>query len=275
MKLSLSSRRYRRITKRIIKRREYFATLSDTNLQAQTGKLRAQINSGSTLKDIMVDAYAVVCVADERVLGLAPFDNQILGAVAMEFNNIVEMKTGEGKTLTATMPMYLHGLTGPGNFLITANSYLANRDAEQMGRVYRWLGLTVMPGVAAEGQDDNQRDRQAIYAADIVYTTNSGLGFDYLFDNLAANPTEQFLHGFSFALLDEADAVLLDTASTPLIISGAPRVQSNLYGMADQMVKLLDEDRDYERSEDTKNVWFTADGIQRMERFFWHYRVVG
>lgn len=210
----------------------------------------------------------MVCEATTRVLHMRPFPVQVLGAVAMEYNNIVEMKTGEGKTLTAAMPMYLHGLTGPGNFLITANSYLANRDAKQMGKVYRWLGLTVKSGVAAQEHESEDRDREKIYQADIVYTTNSSLGFDYLFDNLAANPSEQYLHHFNFALLDEADAILLDTAQTPLIIAGIPRVQSNYYESADRMITMLEEDKDYEFSEDRKSVWFTPKGIERMQHFF-------
>lgn len=161
------------------------------------------------------------------------------------------------------MPMYLNGLTGPGNFLITANSYLANRDAENLGRVYRFLGLTVMAGSAKAGQDDKDLDKDAIYASDIVYTTNSTLGFDYLIDNLAASQDEQHMRGFKFALIDEIDAVLLDMAQTPLIISGAPRVQSNLFESADQMITLLQKDEDLKLSDDTKKVWFTEQGMAK------------
>ncbi|WDF83071.1 accessory Sec system translocase SecA2 [Lacticaseibacillus pabuli] len=267
MRLTPAGMKYRRITKRVMKRIPYYAAMSDTQLQAQTVALRDRLANGMPLRSLLVDAYALVAEADHRVLGMTPFEVQVLGAVAMEYNNIIEMKTGEGKTLTATMPMYLHGLTGPGNFLITANGYLANRDAEQMGKVYRWLGLSVAAGVAESGDNDDNRDKKAIYAADIVYTTNSGLGFDYLFDNLAATKAEQYLHGFHFAILDEADAILLDDAETPLIVSGVPRVQSNLYGTSDKMIKLLEEDVDYEQSEDKKNVWFTEDGIAHMETF--------
>ncbi|CUS27038.1 preprotein translocase subunit SecA [Paucilactobacillus oligofermentans DSM 15707 = LMG 22743] len=244
-----------------------YEAMSDSNLQGQTDVLRQRLATGEKLQSILPDAYAVAVAAASRVLGMKPFENQILGAVAMEYDNVVEMKTGEGKTLTAIMPMYLHGLSGSGNFLVTANEYLANRDAKEMGKFYTWLGLTVMAGVAEEGHDDRERDQEAIYNADIVYTTNSSLGFDYLFDNLAATPEEQFLQGFNFALIDEADAVLLDMAETPLVISGVPRVQSNLYKTSNQLVKMLRADIDYEQSDDTKNVWFTDIGISNMEEF--------
>ena len=260
--------KYKRIVSKIMKRTAALREFSDTQLQAQTQVLRDQLAAGASLRHILVEAYATVCEADRRVLGLQPYRVQVLGAVAMEYENIVEMRTGEGKTLTATMPMYLHGLTGPGNFLITANGYLANRDAAEMGRVYEWLGVSVVSGVAPDGDEQNERDKKAIYAADIVYTTNSGLGFDYLFNNLAATEADQYLQGFHFALLDEVDAILLDDAATPLIVSGVPRVQSNLYGSTDKMVKLLVEDEDYKVSEDKKNVWFTEPGIAHMQSFF-------
>lgn len=262
------SHQYHKKTKQILKLQATYKRMGDEELRHQTELFRERLAEGASLRSLLVEAYAVVCEATTRVLHMRPFPVQVLGAVAMEYNNIVEMKTGEGKTLTAAMPMYLHGLTGPGNFLITANSYLANRDAKQMGKVYRWLGLTVKSGVAAQEHESEDRDREKIYQADIVYTTNSSLGFDYLFDNLAANPSEQYLHHFNFALLDEADAILLDTAQTPLIIAGIPRVQSNYYESADRMITMLEEDKDYEFSEDRKSVWFTPKGIERMQHFF-------
>lgn len=226
------------------------------------------LQQGEKLRHILPEAYAAICVASDRVLGMRPFDVQMLGAVVVEYNNIAEMKTGEGKTLTSVMPMYLHGLTGPGNYLITANEYLTNRDAKKMGKLYRWMGLTVRSGVAEEGEDPHDRDLERIYKSDIVYTTNSALGFDYLFDNLATTPAKQYIQAFNFALIDEADAVLLDTAQTPLIVSGVPRVQSNYFESADNIVKTLVEDEDYERSDDLKKVWFTPRGIVKMEQFF-------
>lgn len=188
--------------------------------------------------------------------------------MALYFNNVAEMKIGEGKTLTATMPMYLYGLLGPGNFLITSNTYLALRDEKDIGRVYRWLGLTVSAGASENGDEDNSRDTEAIYAADIVYTTNSALGFDYLFDNLAANADEQYIHELNFALIDEIDAVLLNMAQTPLVVSGAPRVQANLYKSSDLMIKSLNAEVDIEQSEDLKRIWFTPAEILNLERYF-------
>lgn len=261
-------RQYQRIADQIRARATELKTLTDEQLQVKTSEFRAKLANGTILNDIMVEAYATVVEADRRILGLTPYDEQILGAVVLQFNNVAEMKTGEGKTLTATMPMYLNGLTGPGNFLITANEYLANRDAETMGQVYRWLGLSVMAGVGQPGQDDDDRDKQTIYHADIVYTTNSALGFDYLLDNLEASPAKKYIQPFRFALLDEVDAILLDMAQTPLIISGAPRAQSNLFQPAETLMSLLRPDVDFEQSDDTKKVWFTPTGIQHMAAYF-------
>lgn len=244
-----------------------YRAMSDDNLKAQTTLFRQQLAQGKSLDSLKIAAYAVVREADQRVLGMFPFDVQVLGALVMQDGNVAEMKTGEGKTLTATMPMYLNGLTGSGNFLVTANEYLAYRDAEKMGRVYRWLGLTAVPGVAPAGGDPHDRNLKEIYQADIVYTTNSTLGFDYLMDNLAGTASERFLQGFHFALLDEIDAVLLDSAQMPLIISGAPRVRSNLFGIADQVICLLRQNIDFERSNDHKKVWFTPKGITHMEEY--------
>lgn len=265
---SPSRRRYWRLTNKILAVAEKYRELPDEELQHKTIEFRERLANGESLRSLLVEAYATVVVADERVVHMTPFPVQILGAVAMEYNNIIEMKTGEGKTLTATMIMYLHGLTGPGNFLITANSYLANRDADDMGRVYKWLGLTVMSGVARAGRDPEDRSKKAIYGADIVYTTNSTLGFDYLFDNLASTTSAQAIKGFRFGLIDEVDAVLLDSASTPLVISGGGHAQSNLFFSSDRFVRLLKEKVDFERSEDEKKVWLTIEGIEHAQRYF-------
>lgn len=268
MVVDLRNYGYLKTVKRILNLVDEYQNYSDEKLKTQTSLLREKYNNNPrNLKKILPAAYAVACVAAERVLGMRPYPVQILGAVAMEDRNIAEMKTGEGKTLTAIMPMYLHGLTGPGNFLITANEYLAARDAREMGKVYRWLGLSVASGVPKIGQDARDRDLTKIYGSDIVYTTNSTLGFDYLFDNLAKTQAEQHLKKLKFALLDEADAVLLDTAQTPLVISGAPRVQSNYFQTADEVVQLLVENEDYEISDDQKNTWFTPEGIIQMEQY--------
>lgn len=261
-------RRYGRLTDKIVALAPRMRQLSDQQLRDQTNKFRAQLAAGKRLTDILVPVYAAVAEADRRVLSLTPYDEQILGAVALQFNNVAEMKTGEGKTLTATMPMFLNGLAGPGNFLITANDYLAYRDAANMGQVYRWLGVSVTAGVSRPGYDDDERDKQAIYGTDIVYTTNSTLGFDYLLDNLAASRAEQYIRPFRFALLDEVDAILLDMAATPLVISGAPRGQSNLFVPAEELMVILTADVDFKRSDDHKRVWFTPTGIARMNHYF-------
>ncbi|USS93660.1 accessory Sec system translocase SecA2 [Fructilactobacillus ixorae] len=264
----LQKRHYQKTVRQVLTLAESYQQMADEELQQQTQILKEQVNGDrNRLKAVLPAAYAVVCEAAERVLNLHPYPVQILGAVAMEDGNIAEMKTGEGKTLTATMPMYLHGLMGSGNFLITANEYLAARDAHDMGKLYRWLGLTVASAVPKLGQKPEDRDLDATYQADIVYTTNSTLGFDYLFDNLAKSPQEQHLRSLNFALIDEADAVLLDTAQTPLVISGIPRVQSNYYQSANQVVQLLQEHDDYEISDDLKNAWFTPQGIVKMEQY--------
>ncbi|USS87768.1 preprotein translocase subunit SecA [Fructilactobacillus hinvesii] len=264
----LRKKRYQETVKLILNLANRYHAMPDKELQYQTALLKKQVDGQrSRLKIILPEAYAVVCEAAERVLGMRPFPVQILGAVAMEDGNIAEMKTGEGKTLTATMPMYLHGLTGIGNFLITANEYLAARDAHDMGKLYQWLGLTVASAVPELGQKPEDRDLDEIYGSNIVYTTNSTLGFDYLFDNLAKTITDQHLRVLNFALLDEADAVLLDTAQTPLVIAGVPRVQSNYYQSADRVAKLLVKDEDYQISDDLKNAWFTPQGIVKMEKY--------
>lgn len=269
MKLAdnLTLRKYKKIADKVISRAEFYQAMTDEKLQEQTEVLRSRINSGEKINDILVDAYAVVREADRRILGMCPFKVQVIGGIVLFYGNIAEMRTGEGKTLTATMPMYLSGLIEKGNFLITSNSYLSKRDADQVGRVYRWLGLTVEYG--AEEEDAGQeKDRRKVYSADIIYTTNSALGFDYLFDNLSASLNKQYIKQMNFALIDEVDAILLDMAQMPLIISGAPKVQSNLYHSSDKMIKLLKVNQDFELSKDLKSVWFTREGIERMEQYF-------
>ena len=259
-------RKYERIANQIIKKQQAYHQLSDRKLQKQTVKLRQRLEQGTKLSAILVDAYATVVEADERVLGKRPYNNQILGGVVLALGNIAEMKTGEGKTLTASMPMYLNGLTGPGNFLVTANGYLAGRDAADIGRVYRWLGLTIEADDQVASPDPYYKKK--VYGADITYTTYGALGFDYLLDNLASNPQDKNQGRFHFALIDEVDSVLLDMASTPLIISGAPRVQSNLFVTANRAVQLLEPDEDYERGKDQKQVWLTTNGIKKLENYF-------
>ncbi|MBQ8278866.1 MAG: accessory Sec system translocase SecA2 [Roseburia sp.] len=241
--------------------------LSDEELACLTMKFKKRLSRGETLDDILPEAYAAICEADYRVLGKAPYDVQVLGAIAMHQGNLVEMNTGEGKTLVATMPLYLNALTGKSTILLTTNEYLALRDAEEMGEVYRFMGLTVAAGVQARAEErftnDEKRD---IYAADIVYTTHGVFGFDYLLNNLVTKAEDRFMRELYYVIIDEADSVLLDSAQTPLVISGSPRVQSNLYELADFFVTTLIEGRDYEKEE--QKVWLTEEGIAYAERFF-------
>lgn len=257
-------RKYSKITKKILALDKEYQQLTDEQLQAKTILFREKLAKGASLESILVEAYATIREADYRILGLKPFENQVLGGVILHYGMVAQMNTGEGKTLTATMPMYLNGLTGPGNFLVTVNGYLANRDAEEIGKVYHWMGLTSAAGVSP---DEEELDMQAIYNNDIVYTTNSALGFDYLTDNLVENATDKKLNDLNFALVDEVDSVLLDAAQTPLVISGSPRVQSNLFNSTDRIVKSLQKDKDYEFSEDLTSVWFTKEGIKHLEEY--------
>ncbi|MDF7683420.1 preprotein translocase subunit SecA [Lactobacillus sp. ESL0679] len=266
--MHIRNHRYWHKTDQIIKLKAEYEQLSDGDLQAKTAEFRKRIQDGASLNSLLVEAYAVVCEADKRVLGLSPYKVQIFGAVAMQYHNVIEMKTGEGKTLTATMPMYLHGLSGNGNFLITANGYLAKRDALNMGRVYRWLGLSVGYNEESKENDDEIADKKKVYANDIVYTDGGTFGFDYLTNNLVSSVTQQFMPVFRFALIDEVDAVLLDSATTPLVISGRPKGKSNFPELADKFIKICQENLDYKLSQDRKNAWFLPDGIKNAEKFF-------
>jgi preprotein translocase subunit SecA len=260
-------KKYKRIANKIIKLIPTYKAMSDSDLQNQTILLKERLANGEKAEKLLPQAYAIVAEADRRVLGLKPYYVQILGGIALFYGNVAEMKTGEGKTLTATMPMYLRGLMGKGNFLITSNSYLAWRDAEEVGKVYRWLGLTISVGVPKDASEE-EVDKEAVYGSDIIYTTHSALGFDYLFDNLATTLEEQYVNTFNYVLIDEIDAILLDMAQTPLIISGAPKVQSNLFETSDWFVKSLSEGEDYLKSEDKRNVWFKEEGIKKAEKYF-------
>lgn len=241
--------------------------LSDYELQNKTNEFKRRLSAGETTDDLLPEAFAVCCEADYRVLGMFPFDVQILGGIALHLCYLAEMNTGEGKTLTATMPLYLNGLTGKSTILVTANEYLAIRDAEEMGQVYEFLGLSVKAGVTRDTNEKLDNDtKKEIYAADIVYTTHGVLGFDYLLNNLVHSKEDRFMRDFYFIIIDEADSVLLDSASMPLVISGSPRVQSNLYALADFFVTTLVENVHYEIED--KKVWLTDKGIEYAQRYF-------
>ena len=244
------------------------ASLSDLDLQKKTDEFKKRLANGENLNQLLPEAYAVVREADKRILGMFPYDVQVLGAIVLHEGNVAEMATGEGKTLTATMPLYLNALSGQGAMLVTPNSYLALRDAEEMGPVYRFLGLTIETAVRAdESKPLETKEKRRIYQADILYTTNSALGFDYLIENLAENKKNQFLREFNYVIIDEIDSILLDSAQTPLIISGAPRVQSNFYDMMDTLVQTLYEDEDYCYDDEKNEVWLTQKGIREAESF--------
>lgn len=241
--------------------------LSDYELKNKTLEFKERLKNGEITDDILPEAFAVCCEADYRVLGMFPYDVQILGGIALHLCYLAEMNTGEGKTLTATMPLYLNGLTGKSSILVTANEYLAIRDAEEMGKVYEFLGLSVKAGVTRDTNEHlNNDQKKEIYAADIVYTTHGSLGFDYLLNNLVHSKEDRFMRELYYVIIDEADSVLLDSASMPLVISGSPRVQSNLYGITDFFVTTLVEDEHY-IVEDNK-VWLTDKGIEYAQRYF-------
>lgn len=261
-------KKLKKILRKINQLSSVMAKMTDKELQGQTALFRERIAQGESLDSLLPEAFATMREADRRVLGMFPFDVQVLGGIALHQGNIAEMKTGEGKTLTATLPLYLNALSGKGAILVTTNEYLARRDAEEMGKVYEWMGLTIGIGVFEEGIDVPNSEKKAVYDSDIVYTTNSALGFDYLSENLAGSAEGKFLRPFNYVIVDEADAVLLDTAQMPLIISGSPRVQSNLYDIADQFVRTLIEDEEYVLDKDDKVVYLTEQGSHYAEEFF-------
>ena len=261
-------RKVKKILKKINSLKEKMASLSDQELAAKTEEFRQRLAKGETVDDLLVEAFAVIREADKRVLGMFPYDVQVMGGIVIHQGNVAEMNTGEGKTLTATMPVYLNALTGKGTMLITTNDYLAKRDAEEMGQVYRFLGLTIgVPFTDNPQKELTPQDKKRIYASDIIYTTNSNLGFDYLNDNLASNEEGKFLRPFDYVIIDEIDDILLDSAQTPLIIAGAPRVQSNHYGIIDTLVTTLVEGEDYIFKEEKDEVWLTTKGAKTAESF--------
>lgn len=242
-------------------------SMDDAALRGMTGVFKDRIQQGESLDSLLPEAFAVCREAAGRVLGMYPYDVQVLGAIALHQGKIAEMKTGEGKTLVATMPLYLNALTGKSCILVTMNSYLAVRDGTQMGQLYRWLGLTCGIGTSDDEKARlSDREKRAVYHSDIVYTTNVALGFDYLLENLKTSPSQRYLRPFSYIIIDEADSVLLDSAVRPLIISGAPTAQSGLYAQADYFVTTLTPGEDYQKED--LQVWLTPSGVHRAEVFF-------
>ena len=212
------------IVDKILALEEPYRQLDDEALKAKTGEFRQRLEAGETLDDLLPEAFAAIREAADRVLGMRPYPVQLIGGIVLHQGRIAEMKTGEGKTLVATLPAYLNALTGKGVHIVTVNDYLAKRDSEWMGKVYRFMGLEV--GLIIHGKNANER--RAAYAADITYCTNNELGFDYLRDNMAIYKTEMVQRGHNFAIVDEVDSILIDEARTPLIISGRGEAATKL-----------------------------------------------
>jgi preprotein translocase subunit SecA len=236
-------------------------TLSDSALAARTVELRDRLEKGETLEDVLPDAFATVREAAVRVLGQRHFDVQMMGGIVLHQGKISEMKTGEGKTLVATLPVYLNALQGNGVHVVTVNDYLAKRDAEWMGRIYRFLGLTV--GNIVHGLSDTER--RAAYDCDVTYGTNNEFGFDYLRDNMKFRLEDMVQRPFNFAIVDEVDSILIDEARTPLIISGPTEDNSELYAKVDKLIPHLGE-KDYEKDEKTRHVTLTEEGTENIEK---------
>lgn len=245
--------------------------MSDEELQGQTAILKQALADGKTLDQILPRAFATVREADKRLLGMYPYDVQVMGGIVLHEGNIAEMKTGEGKTLTATMPLYLNALTGKGVFLLTTSEYLAERDEKQLAPVYEWLGLTVSLGFVPETSHEKRAsaaEKRKWYNSDILYSTGSTIAFDYLFENLANSLDDQFLRPFNYAIVDEVDAVLLDQASTPFVVAGNNQLQSNLYELADNFVNSLVKDHDFKVKKSESAVWLTYYGVRKAEQYF-------
>ncbi|MCR4944776.1 MAG: preprotein translocase subunit SecA [Clostridium sp.] len=243
---------------------EAMQKLSDEELKAKTTEFKKRIEDGETLDDLLVEAFAVVREASTRVLGMKHYREQIIGGAVLHQGRIAEMKTGEGKTLVATLPAYLNALSGKGVHIVTVNDYLAQRDMEEMGQLYEFLGLKT--GVIIHGLNNNQRREN--YAADITYGTNNEFGFDYLRDNMVIYKEERVQRPLNFCIVDEVDSILIDEARTPLIISGAGEESTEFYKVADYFVKTLKPEEDYTIDEEAKAVMLTDQGIEKAEKNF-------
>ncbi|HGZ9660501.1 TPA: DEAD/DEAH box helicase [Staphylococcus aureus] len=257
----------RKIVKRINTWSDEVKSYSDDALKQKTIEFKERLASGvDTLDTLLPEAYAVAREASWRVLGMYPKEVQLIGAIVLHEGNIAEMQTGEGKTLTATMPLYLNALSGKGTYLITTNDYLAKRDFEEMQPLYEWLGLTASLGFVDIVDYEYQKgEKRNIYEHDIIYTTNGRLGFDYLIDNLADSAEGKFLPQLNYGIIDEVDSIILDAAQTPLVISGAPRLQSNLFHIVKEFVDTLIEDVHFKMKKTKKEIWLLNQGIEAKE----------
>ena len=257
-------KRFRTIADKIVALDEEYSKLTDTELQNKTTEFKDRLSKGETLDDILVEAFATAREAAYRIIGEKHFYVQILGALAIHYGNIAEMKTGEGKTLTSVLPAYLNALTGEGVHIITVNEYLAGRDAEWMGGIHRFLGLTV----GVNRRDMTPQEKQEAYNCDILYSTNNEVGFDYLRDNMVIRKEDRVQRPLNFAIIDEVDSVLIDEARTPLIISGGEMKNANLYIDADRFAKKIKENQDFIYDEKTKSVNLTESGVDKAEATF-------
>ncbi|MBL3613331.1 DEAD/DEAH box helicase, partial [Bacillus sp. RHFS18] len=233
--------KYEKIANDIDAVRGDYENLSDEALKHKTAEFKERLEKGETTDDLLVEAFAVVREASRRVTGMFPFKVQLMGGIALHEGNISEMKTGEGKTLTSTLPVYLNALTGKGVHVVTVNEYLASRDAQQMGEIFAFLGLTVGLNLNSMSKDE----KREAYAADITYSTNNELGFDYLRDNMVLYKEQMVQRPLHFAVIDEVDSILVDEARTPLIISGQAQKSTKLYVQANAFVRTLKKDQDY------------------------------
>lgn len=257
-------RRLDRLADEVLSKESKYAAMTDAELRACTDKFKERLKNGETLDDILTEAFAAVREAAFRTLGMKHYKVQIIGGICLHQGRVAEMKTGEGKTLVATLPAYLNALTGLGVHIVTVNDYLAARDAEWMGKVYKFLGLTV--GVAVSGMEDE--DKKKAYACDITYGTNNEMGFDYLRDNLKSRLEQMVQRTLNFAIVDEVDSILIDEARTPLIISGRGQESSEKYTTANKFVKSLVLDKDFTIDIKEKSVQITETGAKKAESFF-------
>ena len=257
-------RRLEKMADKVLKYEDEMAAMTDEQLQAKTEEFKQRYQNGETLDQLLYEAFAVVREGAKRVLGLFPYKVQVMGGIVLHHGDVPEMRTGEGKTLTATMPVYLNALAGQGVHVVTVNEYLTERDATEMGELYSWLGLSVGINLAAK----SPMEKKEAYLCDITYSTNSEIGFDYLRDNMVVRAENMVQRPLNYALVDEVDSILIDEARTPLIVSGANAVEtSQLYHMADHFVKSLDKD-DYIIDIQSKTIGLSDSGIDKAEDYF-------
>ena len=257
-------KRFEKIADEIVALDPEYSKLSDDELKAKTEEFKKDLENGKSLDDLIVPAFATAREAAYRVIGEKPYYVQILGGLALHFGNIAEMKTGEGKTLTETMPTYLNALTGNGVHIVTVNEFLAKRDSEWMGNIYRFLGLSV----GLNMRELSFKEKQEAYQADVTYSTNNEIGFDYLRDNMVVQADRRVQRGLNYCIVDEVDSILIDEARTPLIISGGRMQSNNLYVDADRAVKKLNETDDFVVDAKTRSVSLTEEGSKKIEKIF-------